>query len=83
MQKNNLRRRLAVLLWWIGLASLLVGVVSFFVYLPINRGILLGVGAVALGLNPLLGGDLIVGPPPRTYTARGQVVRGYARIKAG
>ena len=44
---------------------------------------IIGGGLVALGLNGLIAGDWLVGPPPRPFTARGEVVRGVVEIHAG
>lgn len=78
-------RRVEIALFWGGLALTVLGAVMMAV--PAARfappAIVLGAGLAALGLNVLLGGDFIAGPRVRTYTARGQVVRGRAEIAAG
>lgn len=46
-------------------------------------GLPLGLGLAALGLNVLGRGDLTAAPPARSFTARGQVVRGTFSAAAG
>mgnify|MGYP001384095178 CR=1 FL=1 len=78
-------RRAELALFWGGLALTVLGAVMTAV--PAARfappAVVLGVGLAALGLNVLLGGDFTAGPRARTYTARGQVVRGRVEIAAG
>lgn len=79
------RRNIEIVLFWAGLIFIMLGVVMLAVptLRIISHELVLGVGLAALGLNILLGGDIIAGRAPRTYTARGQVVRGRVEIDAG
>lgn len=70
-------------MWWGGLASLVGGVVSSFAGFRAYQPVLLAAGLLAWGANVLLGGELVVGREPRLFTARGQVVRGEVKIRAG
>ena len=85
MAVKSFRRRIAQLLWWVSLALIITGLVLWLspgmAFMP--PGILVGSGIVVLGLNLLIGGELIVGAAPRGFTARGQVVRGMLHVKAG
>lgn len=49
----------------------------------IQPGILLGAGLIALALNILIGGDIIIGRGLQTFSARGQVVRSQLDVQAG
>ncbi len=83
MQNNSLRR-IQIILCWAGLALIAAGVaLDFMAAGPALPGLLVGGGLAALGLNILLGGDLVAGPEPRAFTARGQVVRGHLEVAAG
>lgn len=79
------RRNIEIALFWAGLTLTLLGVVMLIVpsLRVISHELVLGAGLAALGLNILLGGDIVAGRAPRTYTARGQVVRGRVEIDAG
>ncbi len=83
--QNNMLRRLQIILCWAGLALVAAGVALDFMAAagPALPALLTGVGLAALGLNILLGGDLVAGPEPRAFTARGQVARGYLEVGAG
>ncbi len=76
-------RRITQILWWAGLAGLVVGLLGFLLPVRIPAGLLIGIGLMLLAVNMLLGGDLTVGADVRTFTVRGQVVRGQLLINAG
>ena len=77
-------RRIARLLSWLGLILIATGLV-LLVLVPMRSpaSLMIGSGVAALGLGMLLGGELILGPSPRLFTARGQVVRGDLTVRAG
>lgn len=83
--RKQASRRIKIGLFWGGLVLCAAG--ALLLALPaaqiVPPGVVLGAGLVALGLNVLLGGDFVAGPEPRTYSARGQVVRGRVEINAG
>jgi hypothetical protein len=85
MKGQALNRLIIQILAYLGIALILGGVILLYVpgsvFVP--PGALIGFGLAALGINIVLGGDLVVGPSPRTFSARGQVVRGYLDISAG
>lgn len=80
---KNAIRRMTQIFWWAGLTSLVVGLLGLLLPVRIPGGVLSGIGMVLLALNILLGGDLTVGTDVRTFTVRGQVVRGRLLINAG
>jgi hypothetical protein len=83
MRKGKLGRQVAQALWWIGLVMMVVGISMAVLRFGAPGYILLGGGFVAFGLNALIGGELIAGPEPRPFTARGTVVRGFLEAKTG
>lgn len=83
MQRRKLSRRLAQILWWIGLAMVVVGTSLAILRFRLPGYLLLGGGLAALGLNALIGGELIAGPEPRPFTVRGPVVRGHLEARTG
>jgi hypothetical protein len=83
MQEITLLRRAAQVLWWSGLALLAAGLALLLLRVRFPIGILFGLGSIAVGANALLGGEIITGPEPRSFTARGPVVRGQVEVKAG
>lgn len=84
MDSNSLARRIAWILWWSALALVAAGAVLLAAVDRAAAGTaLIGGGLAALGLNLLLGGELIAGPAPRTFNARGQVVRGELVARCG
>lgn len=72
-------------LFWGGLALAALGGVMFAVpaLQLIPPALPLGLGLAALGVNVLGRGELTAAPPPRSFTARGQVVRGTFTAAAG
>ncbi len=81
---NDPLRSVEQILWWAALALIAAGLaLAFMPPGPIPPGVVFGAGLIALGLNMLLGGDVIAGPEPRAFTARGQVVRGRLEVAAG
>jgi hypothetical protein len=78
-------RRFEQVLWWIGVGLIAAGLVMLVV--PgagrLLAGALIGVGLAALGVNMILGGELVAGPEPRGFSARGDVARGYLDVAAG
>ncbi len=83
MRKNKLGRQVAQALWWVGLVMTVVGASMTVLRFGSPGYILLGGGFVAFGLNALIGGELIAGPEPRPFTARGAVVRGHLEARTG
>jgi len=85
MKGKALNRLILQILAYIGTTLILGGVI--LLYVPDSAfappGALIGFGLAALGINIVLGGDLVVGPTPRSFSARGQVVRGYLDVSAG
>jgi len=69
-------------LFWGGVLLSAAGAVLFALPAP-PAPVVLGAGLAALGLSLLLAGDVVAGPAPRSYSARGQVVRGRVDIAAG
>ncbi len=84
MESSGLRRTLAQLFTWVGI---FLGIAALATWLSSLRvlppGFWAGGALAALGLGTLLGGDVIAGPEPRPFTARGQVVRGELVARAG
>lgn len=72
-------------LWWIGAGLFAAGLILPATgSLPsMTGGIITGVGMALVGANILFGGDFIVGPEARTFSARGDVARGDVVIDAG
>lgn len=83
MRKNKLSRQVAQALWWIGLVMLVVGVSMAVLRFGPFGYILLGGSFVVFGVNTLMGGELVAGPEPRPFTARGTVVRGHLEARTG
>ncbi|MBN1119642.1 MAG: hypothetical protein JXJ17_01065 [Anaerolineae bacterium] len=85
MKGKALNRLILQIVAYIGIALILGGVILLYVpdqvFMP--PGALIGFGLAALGINIVLGGDLVIGPTPRTFSAKGQVVRGYLDVSAG
>lgn len=81
---SGMRRTVAQIVWWISVLALVGGLATTFAGMRVvSVGLWAGVGVAGLGLNALLGGELIAGPLARPFTVRGQVVRGEAVIRAG
>jgi hypothetical protein len=80
---HSLRRRIGRVLWWIGLPATAGGIVGFALKAQLPGGIALGTGLALIGLNILLNGELIVGPEPRPFSARGSAVRGRLEARTG
>lgn len=83
MLTGKLRRRIGRVLWWIGLPVSVGGIAGFALAARLPGGIALGIGLALLGVNILLNGELIVGPEPRPFSARGSVVRGHLIARTG
>jgi hypothetical protein len=81
--RNPLRRRIARPLFFISVLLFVAALALYLLNTPVYPGFLLGLGILGLGLNVLLGGDIIIGAVPRQFVAKGNVVRGKAVIKAG
>jgi hypothetical protein len=85
MKGKALSRLIIQIFAYIGIALILAGVI--LLYVPggviMPPGALIGFGLAALGVNVVLGGDIVVGPTPRSFSAKGQVVRGYLDVSAG
>lgn len=76
-------RGLARGLFWAGLAASLIGPALLIAGLRGPGGLIAGLGLIALGLNILIGREVIVGAGTRSFTAHGAVVRAKAEIGAG
>lgn len=78
-------RRLEQLLWWLSTGLIAAGLVLHFAFNmdSLITAILIGMGIVSLGLNILLGGDIVVGPEPRSFSAKGTAAVGNLVIRAG
>ncbi len=83
MQMTDVRRHVVRVLWWLGLALIAASVGLLITRLPVPAAALAGSGAAFLGVNALLAGDISTGARPRSYAARGQVVRGTLQVHAG
>lgn len=83
MRKNRLDRQVAQALWWIGLVMMVIGISLAVLRFASTGYVLIGGSFVTLGLNVLVGGELIAGPEPRPFTARGSVVRGRLEARTG
>ena len=83
MLTNRSRRSAGRALWWAGLPLVLGGSVAFALGQRLIGGVGLGAGLILLGLNVLINGELIVGPEPRPFSARGSVVRGHVEARTG
>jgi hypothetical protein len=70
-------------MWWIGLPATIVGAVIFILGIRLAGGLTLGIGLVLIGLNVLINGELVAGPEPRPFSARGSVVRGHIEARTG
>lgn len=85
MSREPLTRRLARLLGWLGLLLTAAGAGMQVLALSSGRVLaetLIGGGVATLGLGVLLGGELILGPPLRLFSARGEAVRGEVVARA-
>lgn len=84
MRTLGLRRSLAQLLVWVTLLILIAGLGTTLAGLRlIPPGLWIGGTLAGLGLSTLLVGELVAGPLPKPFTARGQVVRGELIVRAG
>ncbi len=83
MPPSGIRRRVAQVLWWVSLLILASGLALPPLGIPAPLGLLIGTGMVTLGLSALLAGEIVAGPEPRSYTVRGQVVRGRLDGRVG
>lgn len=80
----SVRKLLAVPLWW--LAVLLVvggGLAKVLGLVNLPYSVWLGGGLLALGLNILLGGDVVVASREKPFTARAQVSRAELSLASG
>ncbi|MCC6904920.1 MAG: hypothetical protein IT326_03690 [Anaerolineae bacterium] len=83
-RQSPLARKLAQVLWWIALACFAGALIALLIRTgPVVSTWLAGIGLVLLGVNILLGGEVIAGPMPRLFIARGQVVRGVLEAHCG
>jgi hypothetical protein len=83
MRRQLFSRTLLQWMFWIGLILCIAGIAMPFAGLRNTGNFVLGTGLATIGLNMLLGGELITGPLPRSFTVRGPVVRGHVMVKAG
>jgi hypothetical protein len=83
MRRNKLSRQIAQALWWVGLLMMIGGIALAVLRFTFPGYVLIGGSFVTLGLNALVGGELIAGPEPRPFTARGAVVRGHLVARTG
>jgi hypothetical protein len=83
MTKGKLARQMAQALWWIGLIMLVAGI-SLIVLRFRFYGVMLVGGSFAIfGFNALIGGEIVAGPEPRSFSARGAVARGRLEARTG
>jgi len=83
MLTNRSRRNAGRALWWAGLPLTVGGGAAFALGLRLVGGVGLGAGLILLGLNVLINGELVVGPEPKPFSARGSVVRGHVEARTG
>ncbi|MBN1309767.1 MAG: hypothetical protein JXB30_00015 [Anaerolineae bacterium] len=83
MRRSKLARQIAQAFWWIGLMMMVVGISLAILRFRFPGFMLIGGSFVVLGLNALIGGEITAGPEPRSFTARGSVVRGRLEAKTG
>ncbi len=83
MERSSIRIRIALVMWWIGLALAIAGIGLSLARISLAGGLTLGGGMVLLGLNTLLAGDLVTGPGARPFSVRGPVVRGHMEASTG
>jgi hypothetical protein len=78
-----MRRLLALPLWWLAVLLVVVGgLAKAFGWLDLPLGVWIGGSLIALGLNVLVGGDVVVAPHARPFSARAQVSRAVLDIVA-
>ncbi len=78
------RRGVARLLWWMAVLAAAAGAGTTLAGMRLAPPELWAGAVLALlGLNVLLMGELVAGPEPRSFTVRGQVVRGELAVRAG
>lgn len=75
--------QVARVLWLLGWPLLIAGVVMLFLGVSPTFRIVMGAGFVLLGINVILARDLSSARPTRSFTARGQVVRGELHSRTG
>lgn len=79
-----MRRQLALIFWWLALLLIVGGgVMGALGVAPLPFRFWLGAGALALGFNVAVAGDLVVAPRERPFSARGQVSRAVLDVSAG
>src|SRR5689334_11369293 len=83
MLTSSARRTAGQIMWWIGLPAAIAGGVIFALGGRLAGGLALGIGLVLIGLNVLINRELVAGPEPRPFSARGSVVRGHVEAKTG
>ncbi len=83
MVTGKMRRGVGQVMCWIGLPLLIGGIAAFAAGSRLGGGIALGAGLALLGLDVLLNGELVAGPEPRPFSARGGVVRGHVEARTG
>jgi len=77
-----MRRVLALVLFWTAVLLAVAGGLTAAVGLPVPPGVLLGAALATLGLNVLVGGDLIVAPEAKPFSVKAQVSRAVLDIAA-
>ncbi len=75
--------QIARVLWLLGWPLIIAGMVMYVLDANPAFRIVLGAGFVFLGINVILARDLSSARPTRSFTARGQVVRGELHSRAG
>lgn len=83
MLSDHPMRRAAQFLGWLGVLALLGGAITFALRLQIVPGVLVAGGLIAIGINSVIGRELVMGAEPRSFTVRGPVVRGEVDARAG
>lgn len=78
-----MRRLLALPFWWLAVLLIVMGgLTKIFGWLDLPLGVWTGGSLMALGLNVLVGGDVVVAPRSRPFSARAQVSRAMLDIVA-
>ena len=77
-------RLLAILLWWIAVLLIVIGVaVNLLGVMDLSLSVWIGGGLLALGLNVLIAGDLVITSASRPASTRSDVSRAILDVRAG
>lgn len=80
---RSVRRISVILTFWGGIVALLGAAVFSLVSSPVSPGAVLGIALILLAVNIFLSGELSPGFKSRTYTIKGQLVRGFLKADTG